>query len=145
MSTRPDLHLVTFRLGEQLYGVDIMQVHRVLAAKTPIPVPGAPPYVLGMIDLHGQLVALLDLRCLLGLEGAVGPGQRVLVAHRGGQLVGLVVDEVEARVRVGAGDVLSRPEEVGARAIRGAFRAGETMGLLLEPDLLAIDGLEDLA
>ena len=143
MSARPDLHLVTFRLGDQLYGVDIMQVHRVLAASAPIPAPGAPPHVLGMIDLHGQLVALLDLRCLLGLEGA-DPGRRVLVAHRGGQLVGLVVDEVEARVRVNAEDVLARPDEVGAGAISGAFRAGEAMGLLLDPDRLGIDGLEEL-
>ena len=69
------INLVAFRLGGRLLGVDIMQVHKVLTGDDPLVLaPGAPAHVLGMIELQGALVAVLDLARLLGLDGAGAAG-----------------------------------------------------------------------
>ena len=136
------LQLVAFRVAGQLYGIDIMQVHRVLVAQEPVPVPGAPPHGRGMVDLHGQLVAVLDLRRLLALPGDGRQGRRLLVLQWDGRRVAFVVDGVDARLRVARDDVLERPGEVGGDAVIGAFRMGQELGLLLDPARIQIDGLE---
>lgn len=137
-----ELQLVAFRLDRRLYGVDIMQVHRVLAAQEPVAVPGAPAHVLGMVEVHGELVALLDLRRLVGLPAAGEAGRRLLVLQWAGRRVAFVVDAVEARLRVAPDELLGRPDEVGVEAVTGAFRAGEELGLLLDPARLRIEGLD---
>ena len=150
MTEDADLHLVTFRVGRQLYGVDIMQVHRVLQACQPLPVPGAPDHVMGMIDLHGRLVAVMDLRLLLGLEAdPTDTPRRLLVAELGGgsgpsRLAALAVTDVEARLRVARADLLARPDEIGAPAVVGAFHSGDELGLVLDPERLDL-GLDRIA
>ena len=131
-------HLVTFRVGGQLYGVDIMQVHRVLLAEDVQDVPGAPPHIVGMIDLHGKLLAVVSLAGLLGHDAA-GGAVRLLVVRRADDLVALAVEEVEGRVRVDSTQMLARPEGIMAAALVGAFRRGEEMGLTLDPDLLQFE------
>jgi len=58
---------VTFRLGEESYGVNVMQVQEVLRVSEIAPVPGAPGYVLGIINLRGNVVSVLDTRLRFGL------------------------------------------------------------------------------
>jgi purine-binding chemotaxis protein CheW len=57
---------VTFRLGEEKYGINVMQVQEVLRVTEIAPVPGAPSYVLGIINLRGNVVTVIDMRNRFG-------------------------------------------------------------------------------
>ena len=61
------LQWVTYRLGEETYGINVMQVQEVLRYTEIAPVPGAPDYVLGIINLRGNVVTVIDTRARFGL------------------------------------------------------------------------------
>ncbi len=66
------LQWVTFQLEEETYGINVMQVREVLRYTEIAPVPGAPDYVLGIINLRGNVVTVIDTRSRFGLmEGEV--------------------------------------------------------------------------
>ena len=62
---------VTFKLDRETYGINVMQVQEVLRHTEIAPVPGAPTYVMGIINLRGNVVTVIDTRARFGLE-AVG-------------------------------------------------------------------------
>jgi chemotaxis signal transduction protein len=83
-------------LGEERYGLALTDVAEVLPAIPITPVPGAIPVFAGVIQVHGEIRAVLDLRKLVGLEAGVttGPGRVILLCRRGREL-GLKVDRTE--------------------------------------------------
>lgn len=131
-------HLVAFRLAGRLLGADIMQVHRVLSGETPlVEAPGAPPYVMGMIDIQGALVAVMDLGRILSLQASQVATARLVVLRSGEEkLAAVPADEVLGRVQLAAEDLLAPPEQVAGAPIRGAFYQGEELGLLLDVNQL---------
>lgn len=62
------LRWVTFQLDKEIYGVNVMQVREVLRYSDIAPVPGAPAYVLGIINLRGNVVSVIDTRMRFGLQ-----------------------------------------------------------------------------
>jgi len=66
----PEIQLVTFRLKDETYGINVMQVQEVLRVAEIAPVPGAPHYVLGIINLRGNVVTVIDTRVRFGLPSA---------------------------------------------------------------------------
>ena len=64
------LQWVTFKLDSETYGINVMQVQEVLRYTEIAPVPGAPVYVMGIINLRGNVVTVIDTRARFGLESA---------------------------------------------------------------------------
>lgn len=64
------LQWVTFRLDNETYGINVMQVQEVLRYTEIAPVPGAPHYVLGIINLRGNVVTVIDTRSRFGLPSS---------------------------------------------------------------------------
>lgn len=136
-------HLVAFRLQDALFGVDIMQVHRVLMPQPLVSMPGAPAEVRGMFDLHGTLVVVVDTGRLLRSSGEEQneAGRRLVVVRIGDEaprtrLVALQVDEVVERVRLTEEQILPPPPQAKAPAVVGAFYREQELGLVLDPTLL---------
>ena len=69
-ATDDALRWVTFRLENEKYGINVMQVQEVLRVSEIAPVPGAPSYVLGIINLRGNVVTVIDTRSRFGLPSA---------------------------------------------------------------------------
>ncbi|MCU7939693.1 MAG: chemotaxis protein CheW [gamma proteobacterium symbiont of Bathyaustriella thionipta] len=86
---------VTFMLDGEKYGIDVMQVREVLRDIEIAPVPGAPSYVLGIINLRGNVVTVIDTRSRFGLQ-TVEPGQesRIIIIETMDQTLGLLVDSI---------------------------------------------------
>ena len=130
---------IGFELAGQLYGVPILAVQEVLATAEIEPVPGTPPEVLGVINLRGQIVTVVDLRLRLGLlasETASGP---LVVFDGASETVAARVDRV-THVRQIA-DLAIKPAPragtVRCAAVLGIVtRQGELMTLLDVPALL---------
>ena len=89
------LQYVTFRLDDETYGINVMQIQEVLRYSEIAPVPGAPHYVLGIINLRGNVVTVIDTRTRFGLpEAEVTDQTRIVVLELEGQVVGVLVDSV---------------------------------------------------
>jgi purine-binding chemotaxis protein CheW len=94
--------LVTFYLGEQLFGVPVLQVQDVLSAQKVARVPLAPPQVSGSINLRGRIAVTINVRCCLNLPANNNAASMFVVVQQKGELYSLMVDRV--------GDVMSLPQ-----------------------------------
>ena len=78
---------VTFQLDDETYGIDVMQIREVLRSPDISPVPGAPAFVLGIINLRGNVVAIIDTRSRFSLPPReVDDFSRILQCERGGRV-----------------------------------------------------------
>ncbi|ESR25160.1 chemotaxis protein CheW [Lutibaculum baratangense] len=112
--------LIAVSLGAQKFAIDIMSVREIRGWTTSTPLPQAPSYVLGMINLRGAVLPVIDLGAKLGF-GNTNPQRSsvVVVVQGGGQQVGLLVDAVCDILTVGQNSVQDVPE-VGAGAVHDA-------------------------
>ncbi len=87
--------LIAFRIGEQEFCVDIMSVREIRGWTPATPLPRAPGYMKGVINLRGAVLPIIDLGARFGLRTSE-PSERhvIMVAHIGGRMVGLLVDAV---------------------------------------------------
>ena len=129
------LQWVTFRLQEETYGINVMQVQEVLRYSEIAPVPGSPEYVLGIINLRGNVVTVIDTRARFGLPPAeVTDNTRVVIIEAEKQVIGILVDSVAEVVYLKQSEVDSAPNvgtDESARFIQGvANRDGELLILV---------------
>jgi len=132
---------VGFQVEGQSYALDILRVQEVLAAAEIEPVPGTPPAVMGVINLRGRIVTVIDLRRCLGFGGAA-PDRPccVIVAEIEGEPIGLRVDGVAEICSVAAAAIKPAPPTRGRTAdplVRGVVSRGDGgMLTLLDADSL---------
>ncbi len=110
----PGAELISVRIGEQAYAIDIMAVREIRGWTAATPLPHAPPHVLGMMNLRGAILPVIDLGARLGL-GPANPttSSVVVVAQIGDAQMGLVVDAVSDILTVTEG-LIQPPPEVGS-------------------------------
>jgi purine-binding chemotaxis protein CheW len=131
------IQLVTFRLKDETYGINVMQVQEVLRVTEIAPVPGAPQYVLGIINLRGNVVTVLDTRTRFGLPTTeLDDASRIVIIESEEQVVGILVDSVAEVVELRNSEIDSAPSignEDSARYIQGV--ASRDKDLLIVVDL----------
>lgn len=131
----PILRWVTFKLGEETYGINVMQVQEVLRMTEIAPVPGAPAYVLGIINLRGNVVTVLDTRTRFGLAPRdTDDASRIVIIETDGHIVGVLVDSVAEVVNLRDSEIETAPNvgnHESARYIQGVFsRDGQILILV---------------
>ena len=96
-----ELHIVGFRIGNEIFGVPIALVHEIVRVPDITSVPDSPGYVQGVINLRGRIVSVVDLRRRFG-QKEIKPSKknRILVAEAEGKLVGLVVDSASEVMKI---------------------------------------------
>lgn len=112
------LEIISFILGDQIFSVNIMSVREIRGWAPVTPLAHSPRHVLGVINLRGTVIPVIDMALRLGLE-AIKPTERsaIIVADICGQLVGLLVDNVSDMVTVTPEEVQTVPE-VGATEVQ---------------------------
>jgi len=94
-TSTPEVELLSFRLGEEEYSVDIMSVREIRGWTRATPLPHAPAYVRGVINLRGTVLPVVDLSVRLGMAPVKGDARNVIiVVQMGAQTAGLLVDAV---------------------------------------------------
>jgi purine-binding chemotaxis protein CheW len=127
---------LTFALGGEEYGVEILKVQEIRGYDAPTRLPDAPDYIRGVVNLRGTIVPVVDMRVKFRLANAdCGPTTVMIVLHLGARVVGMVVDSVSDVVRLDAAQVREVPE-LGA-AIDRQFLTG--IGTLDERMLILLD------
>jgi purine-binding chemotaxis protein CheW len=137
-ATEDERQFVVFRLGVELYGVEISRVHEIVRMQTITRVPGSPAFVEGVINLRGSVIPVIDLRLRLNLPAAAHTrASRITVVEIGNLVVGLVVDEVSEVLRINPA-LVEPPGPVVAgiesEYLQGIARLPERLVVLLDLD-----------
>ncbi len=137
------LQWVTYRLDDETYGINVMQVQEVLRYTEIAPVPGAPNYVLGIINLRGNVVTVIDTRSRFGLPSAeVTDNTRIVIIEAEEHVVGILVDSVAEVVYLKSSEIDSAPNvgtEESAKFIQGVSNRGEELLILVDLNKLLSD------
>jgi purine-binding chemotaxis protein CheW len=132
--------LIVVRIAGQIFATDIMAVREIRGWTASVALPHAPDYMLGMINLRGQILPVIDFAARLGLAPATpNAASVVVVCELGDQLVGLLVEAVCDIIAVQPGQVQPTPD-VGAAEVaefvRGLINTDEGIVTLLSLDAL---------
>ena len=132
----PILQWVTFRLENETYGINVMQVREVLRYSEIAPVPGAPSYVIGIINLRGNVVTVVDTRERFGLPSTdITDNTRIVILETDNQVVGILVDAVSEVVYLRQSEIESAPNvgnDENARYIQGVSHKNDELLILIE-------------
>ncbi|MEL6620231.1 MAG: chemotaxis protein CheW [Pseudomonadota bacterium] len=113
--TASSLELLTFRLSDQEYSLDIMCVREIRGWTRATPLPHAPSYVKGVINLRGTVLPVMDLAQRLGLPGQQQSDRNVIiVVNHEDSMTGLLVDAVSDIVALTQDDLQSPPDSASA-------------------------------
>ncbi|TCP08900.1 chemotaxis protein CheW [Caldimonas thermodepolymerans] len=141
-ATRPKEYL-TFRLGTEEYGIDILKVQEIRSYEPPTRIANARAHVKGVVNLRGVIVPIVDLRVRLNTDTCeYNAFTVVIVLHVGGRVVGVVVDGVSDVLEIPAESVRPAPEissAVDASCILGLGEVGGRMLILLDIERLMCD------
>lgn len=143
---------LTFILGGEEYGVDILKVQEIRGWESATNIPNTPEYVLGVVNLRGHVVPIVDLRLRFSLENADFDHDTVVIVVKVAQggaerTVGMVVDAISDVYIVKDSDVREAPDFGGAMAtefIMGLTTVDEKMVVLLDVDHLVNAGVLEI-
>ena len=135
-SPSPELHLVTFVLDREEFGIPIGQVREVIRVSDITRVPQARPQIRGVTNLRGRILAVIEIRSCIGLQVAqITPRSRVVVVGIGERMLGILVDGVSQVVKVPVASVTPPPEEIvapGTDYITGVAQWNSRLIILLD-------------
>jgi purine-binding chemotaxis protein CheW len=116
-----DMRVMVLEVGAERYGIELADVAEVLPLAPTTPVPGAAPFFAGVVNVHGEIRPVTDLKRLLQIEStatADGLAQVVLLRRRGREL-GLIVDRVEQIRSIVSGNTQIEGDALSTRYLKG--------------------------
>jgi purine-binding chemotaxis protein CheW len=127
---------LTFPLGREEYGVEILKVQEIRGYSPITPIPNTPPHIKGVMNLRGTIIPVVDLRRKLAMPATeYGPFTVIIVVAVGTRVTGLIVDGVSDVLDIARTDIQPTPDfggQVDARFINGMARAGDKLVVLLD-------------
>lgn len=143
------IQLVTFSIGEEEFGVDILKVQEIIRTMEITKVPRAEQFVEGVINLRGKVIPIIDLRRRFGLASKqYDKHTRIIVIEISNMIVGFVVDSVSEVLRIPSGTVEPPPAVVAgldSEYISGVGKLHDRLLILLDLDeLLSNEDMEAL-
>jgi len=144
-----EMQLVVFKVGREEFGVDVQKVEGVISLVDITRMPRAPEFVEGIINLRGQIIAVIDLASRLGIDSAErNQATRIVVVEAREVKVGLIVDSPEVidinREDIGASPVLAS-SEVESSFIKGVAKLDDRLLILLDVErVLSEEEREDI-
>lgn len=126
---------LTFRLGQEEYGIDILKVQEIRGYETPTRIAHAPPFVKGVVNLRGTIVPIVDMRLKFNCAKAEYNSLTVvIILNLGTRIVGIVVDSVSDVMELPAGSIKPVPDVesgINSGCILGLGSVGDRMLILL--------------
>ncbi|MFD1382316.1 chemotaxis protein CheW [Rhodanobacter aciditrophus] len=130
------LQYLTFKLLDETYGINVMQIKEVLRYSEIAPVPGAQSYVLGIVNLRGNVVTVIDTRVRFSLpECTISDDTRIIIIEHDGEQIGMLVDAVKEVFYLYQGEIEQSPSVGNDEAlmfIQGVYQKEEELVILLD-------------
>ena len=144
MTENEEFQLVTFRLGEENYGVPVSKVKEIIRPIKAFPVPGMADPVIGVINLRGEIIPVLKIHLILGVPEKIDDMDRrkkrviILDSREGG--FGFIVDEVMDVVKILAEEIKKSPEVRSdhsyEESVLGIVQKSNEMIICIDPEKL---------
>jgi len=135
---------LTFNLGEELYGVDILRVQEIKGYTAVTKIPNTPPHIKGVLNLRGTIVPIVELRTKFGMPTIDYTAFTVIiVVVVRDKVMGLVVDSVSDVLNIDKKDIQPPPQfggKVDVSFMNGIGKSGDKLVALLDMDRLLSDG-----
>ncbi|MBS4069037.1 MAG: chemotaxis protein CheW [Sulfurimonas sp.] len=140
------IQLVSFKLDEEEYGVDVLKVREIIRMPSITRVPNTPHYVEGVINLRGKVIPIMSIRRRFGLgEVENDKSTRIMVMDVDGELMGFIVDSVSEVIRISEKEIQPPPpvatSGVDQECMSGVINQPERLLVLL--DLEKMSSRED--
>ncbi|MCG8572382.1 MAG: chemotaxis protein CheW [Spirochaetes bacterium] len=133
------MSLVTFKISNELYGINIMEVREIIRLSEITPIPNSPDFVDGVIKLRGQIIPIVDL----GKRFHFTPVQfseedellrGIIIIHVQDMTIGIIIDQVNRVISINLDQIQPPPQMIagiGAEYIEGVSRLEETLLIIL--------------
>lgn len=145
--TAEEVQLVVFSLGREEFAVEVTQVREIMRMEEITRMPKTPAYVEGIINLRGQIIAVIGLANRLNLESAErGDETRIIVVEAGEVKVGMIVDSVSEVLRISTEAVETSPTlvtDISSAYLQGVVKQDNRLIILL--DLTKVLSVEEIA
>ena len=133
---RQEVQLACFRVGSELYALDILRIREIIRPQKLTPIPKAPSFIEGVINLRGAVIPVADLRKRFDQPiGEESRKNRIVVCSLSGRIIGLMVDEVTEVRRFGRNEIAAAPQFIDgpeANYFLGVARRDEELILLID-------------
>lgn len=136
---------LSFSLGSEKFAIPLLSVKEVIAMPEVTPIPFAPVHFLGIMNLRGQVISVMDFRAKLGIKANPSAETAVIICDLSPLVLGVVVDAINAVVSPKASELSNKPEIQSSKAtdyITGVYRRENDLILLL--DIAKAMNVEDL-
>ncbi|EQC46675.1 chemotaxis protein CheW [Bacteriovorax sp. Seq25_V] len=132
-----DVHrFLEFSLGAEDYAIPLLSVREVISVPETTPIPKAPPHFLGIMNLRGQVISVVDLRTKLKIKAKEENAEEsVIIVDINGMNLGIVVDSINKVLAFNTNEINEVPEidtQVNADYIQGVYRKEDTLTVLLD-------------
>ena len=135
-----EILLTCFRLGEDIYAVDIMRIKEIIRPQKLATLPKAPSFVEGVLNLRGAVIPVIDLRKRFDMPSLeIDQSRRLLIVMLAGRMLGIAVDEVTEVISVPVADIKPPPQVTqssSAEYLVGVCLVQDDLIMLLNPDRL---------
>lgn len=126
---------LNFSLGEEEFAIPLLSVKEVIAVPETTPIPHTPPHFLGIMNLRGQVISVIDLRKKFSINSKNTEETSVIILDLKSQFLGVVVDSVTSVLSIKNSEVLEKPMIESSKSteyITGVFRKNDHLVLLLD-------------
>ena len=134
------IQLVSFKLGDEMYGIEITKIREIILVGEITQVPETPHYIKGLINLRSTVIPVIDLRARFSLpESQLSDESRIMVLNVGSRTIGIVVDSVSEVLRISHDQISPAPPTIaslGKEYMAGLVRLEEELLMLLDIDQL---------
>jgi len=143
------IQLVSFELGGEEYGVDVLAVREIIRMPAITKMPNIPDYVDGIINLRGTVVPIISLRKRFGLcKSELDHNSRILVMEVGEGMTGFVVDSVSEVIRIQSSEIQPPPSLVlsggiSQEFITGVFNHADRLLIIMDVDRMFSENEQD--
>ena len=139
-NTTGSMQLVSFKLGDETYGIEITKIREIILVGEITCVPETPHYIKGLINLRSSVIPVIDLRARFSLpENELTQDSRIMVLNVGRRTIGIMVDSVNEVLRVSEEQISPAPPTVtslGNQYMTGLVRLDHQLLILLDVDQL---------
>jgi purine-binding chemotaxis protein CheW len=134
-----------FCLGAEEYAIPLLMVREVISVPETTPIPKSPAHFLGIMNLRGQVISVVDMRKKLKIEAKADVEEAVIIVDIGGLNIGVVVDSINKVLAIAEDEVCEMPEvehQINTQYIHGVFKKEHSLTVLL--DIAKVLDIQDL-